>query len=360
MWNDLSASQSRQNNLNFVRLALAIIVLFSHSFQIAQGNYLGEPLVNALPETNYMTLGTTAVCGFFALSGFVITVSWQRHPSWRRFLANRVRRIYPGFLVVMTLQAFFVAPFVTLPPPQFYSLKQLAMLGADMLFLLPYGWPFDGLLAVFPNNPEHGGAALNPSLWTLRFEFWCYLLALALGLLGGLRRRWLIVVLFLAAWLLLVSGFQLPWPRGLTAVFGPVLYWPRLLSCFLSGAAFALIREQIPHSGWLATLAGILLVVVSPSCRVGLEAVFPLAGTYLLFWFGFHPTLRLEGLTRWGDFSYGTYLYGFPIQQLLVHLFPGRFTGWTLFACALPLTLALGALSWHGVEKHFLRRQPPA
>lgn len=360
MWNDLSTSQPRRNNLNLVRLILAVTVLFSHGFQVAQGNYLGEPLVSLLHPGNFMTLGTTAVCGFFALSGFVITISWQRQPAWRRFLANRVRRIYPGFLTVMALQSFLVAPFVTLHPPQFYSLRQLAELGSDMLFLLPYGWPFNGLLAVFPNNPEHGGASLNPSLWTLRYEFWCYLLVLALGLLGGLRHRWLIAGLFLASWLLLVSGFQLPWPRGLTAVFGPVLLWPRLLCCFLSGAVFALLREHIPHSGWLAALAAVLLAVVSPLWRFGLEALFPLAGTYLLFWFGFHPILRLEGLTRWGDFSYGTYLYGFPIQQLLVHGFPGRFTGWTLFACALPLTLALGALSWHWVEKRFLRRQPAA
>ena len=63
MWNDLSAEQPRRNNLDLMRLASAVLVVFSYCFQIANGNYVGEPLVSVSRKDSLMTLGTTAVAG---------------------------------------------------------------------------------------------------------------------------------------------------------------------------------------------------------------------------------------------------------------------------------------------------------
>jgi peptidoglycan/LPS O-acetylase OafA/YrhL len=86
------------------------------------------------------------------------------------------------------------------------------------------------------------------------------------------------------------------------------------------------------------------------------QLLFPVVGAYLVFWFGYHPRLQLHNFARFGDFSYGTYLYAFPIQQLLVQQAGGSLNPYLLFIVAAPLSLVAAFGSWHGVEKWFLSR----
>jgi peptidoglycan/LPS O-acetylase OafA/YrhL len=138
------------------------------------------------------------------------------------------------------------------------------------------------------------------------------------------------------------------------AIVGMASSWFNVLPHFLAGTTFYLYRNRIPLSGYWA--AGALLAALAagafpPAGRV----VYPFAATYLLFWFAFHPGVPLQNWSRHGDFSYGIYLYAFPIQQLLACYLPG-ISPVGLFVLAAPLSVAAGALSWHLVEKHFLSR----
>jgi peptidoglycan/LPS O-acetylase OafA/YrhL len=73
--------------------------------------------------------------------------------------------------------------------------------------------------------------------------------------------------------------------------------------------------------------------------------------TYCVLYIGMLKFPRLRFIES-GDYSYGIYLYGFPIQQTLVHLFPIFREWWPLlFVVAAPLTFAFAALSWHLIEK---------
>jgi peptidoglycan/LPS O-acetylase OafA/YrhL len=84
-------------------------------------------------------------------------------------------------------------------------------------------------------------------------------------------------------------------------------------------------------------------------------AAVAVAGGYVILWVGFHPRIRFGWVSRWGDLSYGTYLYAFLIQQLLAKYLPG-IRPMTMFAMATPAALAAGYLSWHLIEKPFLAR----
>jgi peptidoglycan/LPS O-acetylase OafA/YrhL len=164
------------------------------------------------------------------------------------------------------------------------------------------------------------------------------------------------VALFVAAWVLSILFRVRGWILGgkeLGLIFGPPQIWARMWPLYLAGVVFYLYRERIPVRGWLAAAAVVCMVAASMFYS-GWTVFFPLAGTYVLFWFAFTPKVRLHRFGRFGDFSYGTYLYAFPIEQVVVKGFGHAIAPWLLFVCATPITLLIAVASWYGVERHWL------
>src|ERR1035437_4196490 len=127
--------------------------------------------------------------------------------------------------------------------------------------------------------------------------------------------------------------------------------WPQLLSFYLSGMSFYLYRDRIPTRDGLAAGAAAMLVG-SLFFLPLLPAALAIGGAYLVFYLAFQKHVAAPGFARYGDFSYGLYLYGFPVQQMIVATF-GVMSLMLLFLVATPATIAVAALSWHGVEKWF-------
>ena len=123
---------------------------------------------------------------------------------------------------------------------------------------------------------------------------------------------------------------------------------------YLAGVLFYRFRQDIPLSPKLA-IAALIAMVVAFRVPLGYAALFPIAGTYLVMCFSFAPSIRLHGAARYGDFSYGTYLYAFAIQQLILQAFGHPVSPLLLFAFAAPATLIFAAMSWYIVEKRFLQ-----
>jgi peptidoglycan/LPS O-acetylase OafA/YrhL len=203
-----------------------------------------------------------------------------------------------------------------------------------------------GYTGAFAGNPMPG--IINGSTWSISYEFWCYLGVAGLTGLGWLRKRWIVLGLFVAAWIIGVAFRIEGW------IVGPPQFWARMLPLYLAGVVFYLFRDRIPLRSGLAALSG-GLVLVACWISFGWTLLFPLAGTYLLLWLAFTPWLRLHHVGRFGDFSYGTYLYAFPIEQLLVQRFGHTVSPMILFFCATPLVLLVAIASWYGVERWFLQ-----
>lgn len=194
---------------------------------------------------------------------------------------------------------------------------------------------------VFGQNPSH---KVNSQLWTIPYELECYLLLTALAVFGLHRRR----VMFLS------------FVVGLTALLqGRALFigadgGRALVLCFLVGVCGYLFRDHIRWNGRIfagCTAATIVLQLV-PS--LAFLVAFPV--TYVIIYLGLKNPAKSRFLES-GDYSYGLFLYGYPLQQALVSGVPLARHWYGNILLALPLALGFAMLSWHLVEKRVLARK---
>lgn len=332
-----AALERPHNNFTVLRLALALAVVVSHAFSVTTGAVGDEPLM----RLTGFTLGEHAVNGFFAVSGFLVTMSFDRRGP-RDYVVARALRIAPGLVAATLVVAFGLGPALTrLAPAEYWSSPAL--------------WRFvQGTLTTFKSSAALPGVfEENPfkfpmgTVWTLKYEVFCYAGVLAAGLVGLLRRRWpvLVVTVALAGGLLLLHALRPEPPKGVeTALRLPLL--------FAAGSALHLWRERVPLSGPL--LIGLILAVAAAAKTPAYTALLYLAEAYGVIWLALAPALTRPGLDLDTDLSYGTYLYGWPVQQTLHALFPSA-SALALLGPSLVLTLAVAALSWFGVERPALR-----
>lgn len=326
---------------------LAILVIVSHSYQLARGVDAQDPV--AALSRGQLSGGSLAVSFFFLLSGYLIVRSWLQSLSASVYLRKRIVRIYPAFLVAMFL-SMAVAALCTRPGPLTYLrilagrndlLLRTCLLDGDPSACLDLG-------SAFAANPYPG--AVNHSLWTLRPELICYLLVAGAGVLINLGRRGLI----LAACLVCHAAWAVNLFRHGRA---DESLW-RFLALFLTGAVFYLYRDRVPFGSrpWLALCS--TLIAVGLVFRPWLALCLPTAGGYLLFSLTF-ARLRPFGRVFLNlDLSYGMYVYAWPVQQACVFALGVRHP-LVLAAVCLPVIGLLAWASWVLVERPCLRWKGP-
>jgi peptidoglycan/LPS O-acetylase OafA/YrhL len=330
-----AAFDPRHNSLNAIRLALATLVIVSHAWPI--GGFGGDPKVGDL------SLGGWAVAGFFAISGFLITTSRLRS-SFSAYLWRRMLRIFPGLWICLLATLVLFVPIAALVEG-----------GADHVgpsSLVEY-LAANGVLESGHQNiggtlsgvPYPG--AWNGSLWTLWFEFGCYLVLGGLLVFSRLRERpGVLVGLFGACALvnLAQAEFSVEFPFR--------LQWAADLgSYFFAGAVLCVYANRIPMSGFLVAISTAVLAAAALTDHVQAVGAMPLA--YLLIWLG--SVLPLQAVGRRNDISYGVYIYAFPIQQLLALAGAAALGVLPFTVLCIVCTLPLAALSWFFVEEPAMR-----
>jgi peptidoglycan/LPS O-acetylase OafA/YrhL len=345
----LTALPPRQNNFDALRLVAAISVIFSHSFLIAEGTQNNEPLIRL--TGNQSILGLAGVFVFFAVSGFLVTQSFEQTGNPLHFLAKRALRIFPGLFMATVMSAFVLGPLVTdLPLGSYLSRAEpyQYVVGSTLLdqtvHELPGVW--------FADTPV--GLEINGSLWTLRSEFVMYLMILMLGVLRLLTLRMSVMLLVFGIACLRFN--ILDELENFGWLFQVLSGWAWLLGFFAAGMVLYKLRHTRIFDGRIALLAFAGLVISIPLRQFIL--LFPLFGCYLALWLALYPRLPVIPAARFGDFSYGLYIYGWPVEETVMWLSGGRAAWWQIFLIALPAVSAIAFLSWHLVERPMLRLKP--
>jgi len=320
---------SRQNSLNFLRLVFAVAVIASHTASV--GGYGREP------ELLGVTIGTWAVAGFFAISGYLIANS-RTHRDFGGFLVRRILRIYPGYLVCLVLTALVFAPLgAAIGSGEYKWSSALGYLYKNS-YLKINQYDISSTLDHVPYPKVWDG-----SLWTLRHEFICYLLVAAVL---TLRRHRLQAVL--AAFVALAAIAIFSQHHSHPAQVGTLSL---LASTFFAGSLIALLGERISLTWKLAVPACAVLVASALAGEMNTLGAIPLA--YICLWLG--RALPFHKVGRRNDISYGIYIYGMPVQQLLVLAHVQRVSAPLFTLIATVATIPLAMASWFWVERPALR-----
>ncbi|MFK5633435.1 MULTISPECIES: acyltransferase family protein [unclassified Ornithinimicrobium] len=331
-----AALAGRDNALNFVRLVLASLVIWSHAWPL--GEFGGDPYFGG------NSLGGWAVSGFFAISGYLIAGSRSRL-RLAPFLWRRALRIFPAFWVALGAVAFVAAPLGSVMEGSRWQLDGAVSYVVRNWFLKMEQWDVPATLV------SAGSQSWNGSLWTLVFEFACYC---AMALLFTLRpvRRFPLPALALL-WLIASVMTWAP-ARAISVATSlrvgflvePFAHAFWLMAFFLAGALVWSIRGGVRLGPWWPLGAAVLLlacIVTETGPTLG-----SLPTTILVLWAGTAP-VRIGSVN---DISYGVYIYAFPIQQLLFLSGIAQQVGpWAAGLIAWVLVLPVATLSWHLIEK---------
>lgn len=332
------AFNPRANALNAWRLTLASGVILWHSWPLTGRGIAYPPAAQLLNQV--------WVDGFFALSGFLITRSWLRNPRLGQYILARGLRIFPGLWICVLVIAFAIAPIA------------VTVQGESAAKLLKSTAPFEYALNNSVLNVFYLGIAGTPRgvpwsgvwdgpLYTLVFEVMCYIAVAGLGIVGIAGRRSTSLVAFVLA---LIGALLFSFP--IRAELGATLLQmiSRFALMFAAGALLYQFRDVIPARWSLVVISLSIVVAASLMPNYRVIAAIPLA--YFIIVSGslvHHKRLNLRN-----DLSYGTYIYAWPVQQLLV-ICGLKFMNPIIFAIVSAVaTLPLAALSWILVEKRAL------
>jgi peptidoglycan/LPS O-acetylase OafA/YrhL len=321
------------------------MVLVGHSYPIA-----GEPMEPLAASTGVLTLGTVAVHVFFAISGYLVALSWLADPNVGRFVARRLLRVLPALVVVVLLSVFVLGPLATdeSTAAYFADVETWRYLTGALTWPVRYHLP-----GVFAQNPLPG--IVNGSLWTLPMEMLMYAAVVVLGVAGVLARpAWLAALLALVCALSAIA-WRLGETHGTIVAELDVRYVLAFAIAFFAGALLAIVGDRVPRSPVLAALvlgAGALLLH-QPLLRIWA----PLAIAYATIVVGTRPVEPIASVGEETDLSYGVYLYAYPMQQIAVAVL-GR-DALLVTSAAIVSSAGWAWLSWRFVEAPALRRKPP-
>ena len=328
----LNGVGNRPTGFDYLRLTLTLSIIVWHSVTICYGPSAEAYFWTGPPRPIVALL----LPSFFALSGFLVAGSLERNDI-PEFLTLRITRIFPALAVEVLVSAIIIGPLLTsIAWREYFSSYQFFCYFLNLFGDIHYFLP--GLFAGNP-TPKY----VNAQLWTVPVELYCYLVLTASSIFGitKIKNGLFVGVLCIVAVLTLGVQFGL---APLPSLVPDVIF---LTTSFLFGVSLYVMRSQIAYSRLLFLISLCLYIVLCMNRNLIYLSALPL--TYVIIFVGLQNPPKIS-LLRGADYSYGVYLYGYPLQQSVSYLFPSHRFWYVNALSGVALALALAFLSWTFVE----------
>jgi len=327
------------NIFNLLRLILALMVIITHSYFVL--GYEEEDGLYLL-SNGQIKFSVLAVNSFLVLSGYLITISFIKSNGVIQYLSKRILRIVPAYWAVVFGSVLILCLFVSKDPELLLKYDTWRYILNNLFFRIHYS--IDGVL---------NGRVINGSLWTIPYEFFLYLLIIPL--LAFVRLRLILVAMVF----LLFYSLKISYQFIEQTEFSLPLIWLsskeifRLGTYFLAGSLLSFINFKSSFLRFILlslSLGGMVLSILSEVYNITDGIFLPL----FIISLGLTPSILLSRLTSKGDFSYGIYLWAFPVQQVLA--FYVSFTDPLYLTCAtVPVVILIASVSWRYIEEPCLK-----
>lgn len=332
-----------KNNFNFLRFLFALFVVISHAYPLSGSDETQQWIYKI--TNNQIALAQIGLSGFFIISGYFIYQSLERSQKLTDYFKKRFLRIFPALFFVL-LASVLLSPFVYEGNLAFFHNKEVYTYLPNNLTL--YGFQ-SGIEGVFDSNPYH---AINGSLWTIKYEFTLYILVAMFFFIKNKKEIKVILLSVVFGGMLYLYNCCLD-RFGESSLLGFLgIHVLNLGTFFIAGSLLAALKfENLKYKLILLFITALILIIA-----LYFKSYDPLKHIFLPIFIllsGFVPVNFIKDSDKFGDPSYGIYIYSFPVQQCLVYFF--NLHTFTLIIGSVCISVALGYLSWHLIEKKALQ-----
>lgn len=346
----LAATRNRPTGFDWMRLLLATSIILWHTLALSYGEPAERPyLVSPLWRPPLVAL----LGMFFCLSGFLVAGSLERCRTPISFAGLRIFRLFPALVVEVLLSALILGPLLT-----HHSLRTyFTDWSFKIYFFNMFGIVHYILPGLFPTNPVP--YIVNGQLWTVPSELKCYEVLLLVSVLGFYRHKKLLlgVLAVAGAYVVYQDGFVSYAPINTLENTQLIFSGHELVLCFLLGVGLFRFRDRVNWSPWLGAISGIAAaILLALPVQNGLLSLAPIPLAYFTVYLGLLNPPKAK-LLFGGDYSYGLYLYGYPIQQAVASAGEWTHHWYINLVIALPMAAGVAFLSWNWIEKPVLSRK---
>ena len=324
------------NNFDFLRVVFAFTVAFSHLMELSE--------VEMFQPYRKFFNTRLAIDGFFVISGFLIAKSYENSNTLKTYIYKRIKRIVPAYFFVIIFCALSFCFISTLSISDYFgSIQFWKYLLANLTF---QNYLEPCLPGVFENNLI---CAVNGSLWTIKIEEAFYLL-LPLFFLITKSRKSRIHILGIVTYIISISYFNYFISEDMYRIAKQL---PGALAFFTVG--ILLYKNIVFFTRWKHHLIlPCLLLFFLEQYVFNTHILKPAAYGFMVFYIGYNFKF-LNNFGKYGDLTYGIYIYHFPLIQVFVYLgFWDNYNPFLVSAFLMLLVVILSFLSWHFLELTYL------